>query len=454
MALAYENPPYGQDLPYSALPWDHLERDLPQFRGYENGDLLSVELDSKEAEYEHQPYPEIDTEMSDRDLRHYTPSSSTESRLKSPMSSLSALNWRATVGQSNLDHSAVVSPEVPARSQLGRCPHPECGKTFKDLKAHMLTHQAERPEKCPIRTCEYHVKGFARKYDSNRHTLKHYKRDVVCDFCPGVGTSHQKSFNRADVLKRHLTSVHGVEQTPPNARGPKRTLANTGRKISNYCSDATGTCSICRIQFNSPQALYQHLDACILRAVQELEDDDTSKSENVGDVKQPQALAKDGGGRSSADTHGQNAEILPNESGNPSRKKVLTWSKGGVPLAGRIRKQRKKYLPSWGVSGDQISCKKRVLCSYDGLRRPRKDEAPLQEHLEALIAKFDSKIFGGAERLDVHVEDDHGPRSPEPVALGDMSCDRVSKISSKTTDLWPILRERYDPILFGTNSTA
>jgi hypothetical protein len=44
-----------------------------------------------------------------------------------------------------------------------RCPHPECGKSFKDLKAHMLTHQTERPEKCPIATCDYHVKGFARK---------------------------------------------------------------------------------------------------------------------------------------------------------------------------------------------------------------------------------------------------------------------------------------------------
>lgn len=44
-----------------------------------------------------------------------------------------------------------------------RCPLPDCGKTYKDLKAHMLTHQNERPEKCPITTCEYHVKGFARK---------------------------------------------------------------------------------------------------------------------------------------------------------------------------------------------------------------------------------------------------------------------------------------------------
>lgn len=59
--------------------------------------------------------------------------------------------------------------------ERGRCPKPDCGRLFKDLKAHMLTHQSERPEKCPIVTCEYHVKGFARKYDKSRHTLTHYK---------------------------------------------------------------------------------------------------------------------------------------------------------------------------------------------------------------------------------------------------------------------------------------
>ena len=44
-----------------------------------------------------------------------------------------------------------------------RCPHAHCGKAFKDPKAHMLPHQTERPEKCPIATCEHHVKGFTRK---------------------------------------------------------------------------------------------------------------------------------------------------------------------------------------------------------------------------------------------------------------------------------------------------
>src|SRR5690606_23868156 len=60
-----------------------------------------------------------------------------------------------------------------------------CGKKYRDLKAHQLTHQRERPEKCPIPTCEYYTKGFARKYDCQRHTLTHYKGTMVCGFCPG-----------------------------------------------------------------------------------------------------------------------------------------------------------------------------------------------------------------------------------------------------------------------------
>ncbi|KAH9203503.1 hypothetical protein DL95DRAFT_230437, partial [Leptodontidium sp. 2 PMI_412] len=127
--------------------------------------------------------------------------------------------------------------------EKGRCTYPECGKVFKDLKAHMLTHQTERPEKCPIQTCDYHVKGFARKYDKNQHTLTHYKGTMVCGFCPGLGSVAEKSFNRADVFKRHLISAHRVEQTPPNLRN--RTSGNGSKRLSGYAFDATGKCSTC-----------------------------------------------------------------------------------------------------------------------------------------------------------------------------------------------------------------
>ncbi|KAF1975489.1 hypothetical protein BU23DRAFT_412402, partial [Bimuria novae-zelandiae CBS 107.79] len=149
--------------------------------------------------------------------------------------------------------------------EKGLCPLPECGRVFKDLKAHMLTHQNERPEKCPITTCEYHLKGFARKYDKNRHTLTHYKGTMVCGFCPGSGSAAEKSFNRADVFKRHLTSVHGVEQNPPNSRKK----SPTGRKAYSSSQQMAGTCSTCSVTFANAQEFYEHLDDCVLRVVQQ-----------------------------------------------------------------------------------------------------------------------------------------------------------------------------------------
>ncbi len=163
-----------------------------------------------------------------------------------------------------------------------RCPHPDCGKHFKDIKAHMLTHMTERPEKCPIQTCDYHVKGFARKYDKNRHTLTHYKGTMVCGFCPGSGSAAEKSFNRADVFKRHLTAVHGVEQTPPNSR---KKSAGHVKKLSAYPPDATGKCSTCSQTFSNAQDFYEHLDDCVLRIVQQEDPAEAVNAKRLAEVE-------------------------------------------------------------------------------------------------------------------------------------------------------------------------
>jgi hypothetical protein len=118
----------------------------------------------------------------------------------------------------------------------------------------------ERPEKCPIETCEYHIKGFARKYDKNRHALTHYKGTMVCPFCPGAGTAYEKAFNRADVFKRHLTAVHNVEQTPPNSR---KLAAPAGGRPGG----AAARCNICQSQFATAQEFYEHLDDCVLNVI-------------------------------------------------------------------------------------------------------------------------------------------------------------------------------------------
>jgi hypothetical protein len=115
---------------------------------------------------------------------------------------------------------------------------------------------------------------------------------MVCGFCPGSGSPAEKSFNRADVFKRHLTSVHGVEQTPPNCRkrspgpvhGGQMALEDIGavealfcgragsraeaayhcppglgKKGTNYSPDATGKCSTCSSTFSNAQDFYEEL---------------------------------------------------------------------------------------------------------------------------------------------------------------------------------------------------
>ncbi|KAH4607924.1 hypothetical protein HBH82_086780 [Parastagonospora nodorum] len=172
--------------------------------------------------------------------------------------------------------------------EKGLCPLPECGRVFKDLKAHMLTHKSERPEKCPIATCEYYVKGFARKYDKNRHTLTHYKGTMVCGFCPGSGSAAEKSFNRADVFKRHLTSVHGVEQNPPNSR--KRSPG--GRKPYTGNANVAGTCSTCSVTFANAQEFYEHLDDCVLRVVQQADPSEAINQRLLTSVAEDRAVTE------------------------------------------------------------------------------------------------------------------------------------------------------------------
>ena len=146
----------------------------------------------------------------------------------------------------------------------GRCP--QCDLVFTDLRAHAMTHnETERPKKCPIVTCVYHSKGFAREYDMNRHLLAHYKGVMVCQFCPGAGTPKETSFTRADVFKRHLVTVHGVKQLQPNRLDQSPT--SSIKTDINHTGDTTGNCSICNEHFGDVQDFYKHIDYCVMLKV-------------------------------------------------------------------------------------------------------------------------------------------------------------------------------------------
>ncbi|KAF6813437.1 hypothetical protein CSOJ01_04621 [Colletotrichum sojae] len=300
-----------------------------------------------------------------------------------------------------------------------RCPHPECGKTFKDLKAHMLTHQNERPEKCPILTCDYHVKGFARKYDKNRHTLTHYKGTMVCGFCPGSGSAAEKSFNRADVFKRHLTAVHGVEQTPPNSR-KKSSSVSSGKKLAGYPPDATGKCSTCSQTFSNAQDFYEHLDDCVLRIVQQEDPAEAINAKRLAEVEndkdvhqtleknhlptQTQMMSMDE--EEDDDLQDEDEEDGKFRNNSPSKRKGnpvngvqksrgLTHSRGGgpVPVKAKGRKNRRDYPSSWGFDKGQMTMKKRVMAVFDGPRRLAKDDMMLSTDHEVRIKLADGNNY-------------------------------------------------------------
>jgi len=321
-----------------------------------------------------------------------------------------------TSGQSQSSQTDFSSDD---HREIGRCVYPDCGKVFQDLKAHMLTHQNERPEKCPIQTCDYHVKGFARKYDKNRHTLTHYKGTMVCGFCPGSDSAAERSFNRADVFKRHLTSVHAVEQTLPNSRKKTFKNINSTKKLSGYASDATGKCSTCSGTFCNAQDFYEHLDDCVFRIVQQEETSEVINAIRLAEVEKDQdvyqtlcdtalptttmsPITSKEEADEELDNNDDEFPLSPRKiRSNSFQKRGLTHSKGGVTLHTKGRKRRKDYPSSWGVPASQMKMKKRVLCVFEGAHRLWKDEMMIDTDYEVRMKLSDETAY--VADLDVQI---------------------------------------------------
>jgi hypothetical protein len=316
-----------------------------------------------------------------------------------------------------------------------------CGKRFQDIKAHRLTHLTERPEKCSIVSCEYHTKGFARKYDCQRHTLTHYKGTMVCGFCPNSGSAAEKTFNRADVFKRHLLTVHNVEQPPPNGR-KRHSSGSSNSKSSNSASAAKtnkddeaaapARCSICSMSFDTAQAFYDHLDNCVLIKVGQEEPSESINAANMASVEgdsfvqtlirshpttlppsPPESNSDSEDSEDGSDNEDNNMMLDSGAAKAPVSKRraakgpngVFTYSAGGVPSSsssstsgskksksaaplvanGGGRKKRTPLPPNWGTPAAKLTMKKRGLYIFDGPRRLWKDDMMLSNELEVRL---------------------------------------------------------------------
>ncbi|OJJ32026.1 hypothetical protein ASPWEDRAFT_116856 [Aspergillus wentii DTO 134E9] len=322
-------------------------------------------------------------------------------------------------------HSPAASSAVSNDEQKGQgfCPIAECGKFFKDLKTHMVTHRSERPQKCPRTDCSFHTKGFARKYDKNRHIFTHYKGTLVCCFCPGSGTPAEKTFNRLDIFRRHLTAVHNAEQTPSNGR--KRSPNGSTKKSTVQSSQATGKCTTCFVTFKNAQDFHDHLDDCVFRYVQLQQPSEAINQQRLAEVASDEEVKKTLEKHNLPDTAGSvdqfydeddenndddlnDPTILSNRSGKGSLKSTKgkpnatfrpikgnnnAISKKGkaLPTASKRRSNRDHYPQSWGCPRASMKIKKRVLCVFDGKRRLCKDDMMLDNEFEVRV-----KLPGGA----------------------------------------------------------
>jgi len=329
-------------------------------------------------------------------------------------------------------------------------PCTECGKKYRDLKAHMLTHQRERPEKCPISTCEYYTKGFARKYDCQRHTLTHYKGTMVCGFCPGSGSAAEKSFNRADVFKRHIASVHNVEQSPSNGR--KKSPNGTPRN-DNF--NRNGKCSTCGVIFATAQQFYEHVDECVYSKIVQIDPATEVNERNLDSIKMedidPDLLGSSrsqNGEESDAedeDMEFDEAALAEDEARDESwtsraLSKKAPFSKNGsrskasrdilsrlsssntnkVSKAKRFTKtslrgkKRKSFPHSWGAAPEKMTTKRRCLFVYDGQNELIRDEMVMHSDMEVktnIADKFQVSDldFWTMERANAAIEAAPGP---------------------------------------------
>ncbi|KAI1622934.1 hypothetical protein EDD37DRAFT_658345 [Exophiala viscosa] len=336
--------------------------------------------------------------------------------------------------------------QLPKVKEKSLYPCSKCGKPFRDLKSHMVTHQADRPHKCPLSSCEFHLRGFARKYDQIRHTICHYRGFMVCEYCPGAHSPNEISFHRVDALKQHLVHVHHVERTTKkNKKVPASTVCPNDHQVivhhgesmiisSTSSASSIPRCSLCGYIFQQPQHWYNHLDDCILSTI--LQDvpsnhintlhllsvaDDPLVEETlhlhkiksdhglhplrptIRDEAGPRTQGKEQGEGNIEQNHAVHREVEEEEDGEgEGEEKTVRGAR--IPGEGRRRRSRRKdgaYPQYWGVSPEYLNLKRRALYVHDGPHRIWKDDLLLYTSLEVRLPLSGHTAHNYVTDLDV-----------------------------------------------------
>lgn len=103
----------------------------------------------------------------------------------------------------------------------------------------VVEDNSPRPFPCTFEGCPW---SFARQSDQRRHLRSHQKPIFHCPYWRSDPTCHRNggSFNRQDVLKRHLKLVHFVQ----------------------FKQSETGWCRVCQKMFPNPKHFVAHCEKC------------------------------------------------------------------------------------------------------------------------------------------------------------------------------------------------
>ncbi|KAI5966751.1 uncharacterized protein KGF55_000160 [Candida pseudojiufengensis] len=124
-----------------------------------------------------------------------------------------------------------------------------------------------RPYACTIETCEW---SFARQSDLTRHMKSHSPPQYPCPYWKNDPTCHKNngSFNRLDVLKRHLKLVHYVKDKNPiitteESSSDKKTKTSKNSNTTTIKNvDEPGWCRSCQKMFPNAKAFIEHCFEC------------------------------------------------------------------------------------------------------------------------------------------------------------------------------------------------
>lgn len=202
----------------------------------------------------------------------------------------------------------------------------------------------------------------------------------------------KKSFNRVDVFKRHLTIVHGVEQIPSKCRDYIPTSSAENGTI--YGGNTTGKCSTCLATFSNALEFYEHLDGCVMRAVEQ-------EQSSEGITRKQREVHKLPNCKASAST---SHPIIGNDNTLAKR--------SSAAIAGKNRRTRafstrRKALKLWGCSNSRVKKNKerkknkRILYVLKGQHRLWGDETILKNGSQALLRL--SKSAGSGSHRDAFV---------------------------------------------------